>query len=200
MPIGHIECKNIGTNLDRAETDEQLTHYRTALPNLILIDYLELHWYAYGEIRVIARLGRIDSQGRVATDRDGAASTDALFDGFLTADPRTVAGPRELADRMAAKARLLRDGIGHILQEEGRSGPLRDMLAAYRDVLIADLKVWPTPLFRSSPQLNRIGEVMFQEASQTPSSAGEVGVYRRMRGHTVSVFSKLLILHAEPPA
>ena len=139
VPIGHIECKGVGANLDRIETDEQLTRYRTGLPNLILTDYLEFRWYAYGELRETARLGRIDSQGRIATDKGSAKSIGALLDVFFTADPLTVDHPRELAERMAAKARLLRDGIGRILRKEGRSGPLRDMLAAYRDVLIAGL-------------------------------------------------------------
>ena len=40
---------------------------------------------------------------------------------------------------MAAKARLLRDGIERILRKEGRSGPLGELLIAYRNVLIADL-------------------------------------------------------------
>ena len=40
---------------------------------------------------------------------------------------------------MAAKARMLRDGIRRILKKKGRSGQLREMLTAYRDVLIADM-------------------------------------------------------------
>ena len=144
VPIGHIECKDIGTNLDRIETDEQLTRYRTGLPNLILTDYLEFRWYAYGELRETARLGRMDSQGRITTDKGSAKSIGALFDAFFSADPPMVTDPRELAERMAAKARLLRDGIGRILRSESRSEslterPLRNMLAAYRDVLIAGL-------------------------------------------------------------
>ena len=75
VPIGHIECKDIGANLDRVETDEQLTRYRTGLPNLILTDYLEFRWYVDGELRETARVGRLDSQGRIAADRDGTKST-----------------------------------------------------------------------------------------------------------------------------
>ena len=139
VPIGHIECKDIGANLDRVESDEQLKRYRAGLPNLVLTDYLEFRRYAQGELREMARVGRIDGQGGVSADTDGARNTAALFGAFLAADPPTIADPRELAERMAAKARLLRDGIERILEEEGRSGPLRDMLAAYRDILIAGL-------------------------------------------------------------
>ena len=88
VPIGHIECKDIGTNLDRIETDEQLTRYRTGLPNLVLTDYLpEFRWYAYGELLETARLGRIDNQRRITTDKGSAKSIAALFDAFFSADP-----------------------------------------------------------------------------------------------------------------
>ena len=139
LPIGHIECKDIGANLDRVESDEQLKRYRAGLPNLILTDYLEFRWYAYGELRDTARVGRLDGQRGIAADATGASGTDALFDAFLAVDPPSVADPRVLAERMAAKARLLRDGIAQIVKNEGRSGPLRDMLTAYRDVLISGL-------------------------------------------------------------
>ena len=139
VPMGHIECKDVGAHLDRAEAGEQLSRYRDGLPNLILTDYLEFRRYADGEWRETARLGRIDGQGGIIANRDGTKAVGALFDAFLAADPPTVADPRELAERMASKARLLRDSIERILTEEGRSGPLRDMLTAYRNILIAGL-------------------------------------------------------------
>lgn len=51
VPIGHVECKDIGTNLDTEEEGEQLKRYRNALPNLILTDYLQFRWYVDGEVR-----------------------------------------------------------------------------------------------------------------------------------------------------
>ncbi len=139
LPIGHIECKDIGANLDWVEAEEQLQRYRTGLSNLILTDYLEFRWYVHGELRDTARFGRINGQGELFADPNGTRSTGAMFDAFLAADPPSIAEPRDLAERMAAKTRLLRDGIRQILENEGRSGPLRDMLTAYRDVLIAGL-------------------------------------------------------------
>ena len=137
--IGHIECKDIGFNLDRVETSEQLKRYRDGLPNLILTDYLEFRWYAQGELRDEARLGRLDSQGKVVLSKSGIARVAALFEAFLATDFPSVSNPRELANAMAARARLLRDAIERILRQEGKSGPLHDLLAAYREVLIADL-------------------------------------------------------------
>ena len=62
-----------------------------------------------------------------------------MFDGFFAADLPTINNPRELAERLAAKARLLRDGVERIFAQEAQTGPLHDMLAAYQQVLIQNL-------------------------------------------------------------
>ncbi len=136
-PVGYVECKDLGVDLDRIEAGEQLARYRSGLPNLILTDYLEFRWYVAGERRADARLARLDGGG--AADGEGLAPVAALFDAFFAADPMSIGNPRELAERMAAKARLLRDGIERIFAREDRPGPLRQLLRAYREVLIADL-------------------------------------------------------------
>ncbi len=139
VPIGHIECKNLGVNLDRVQVDDQLKRYRKGLPNLILTDYLEFRWYVEGELRETARLGRIDAQGNIAVSRVGSEGVKILLGAFFEADTPSINSPRELAERMAAKARLLRDGIGHILEREDQAGSLRELLEGYRNVLIAGL-------------------------------------------------------------
>ena len=139
VPIGHIECKDIGADLNRAECGKQLKRYRAALPNLILTDYLKFRWYADGELRETAQLGRFDRRGAIVANREGFGQVTELFQAFLSADTPSIGQPRELAARMAAKARLLRDSVERILREEDPSGPLCDLLTAYRNVLIARL-------------------------------------------------------------
>ena len=141
VPIGHIECKDIGQNLDAAETSEQLQRYRGALPNLILTDYLEFRWYVDGELRETARLGRAGGAS-VATESGGSANVRALVDAFFNAQAGPVEDAADLARRMAGKTRLLRDGIRLILEDKdnGDAGGLRDLMASYREVLISALK------------------------------------------------------------
>ena len=139
VPTGHIECKDVGTNLDEVEESEQLKRYRDGLPNLILTDYLEFRWYAGGTRRESARLGHLDGQGQFRLDSAGARQVADLLGAFFTADIASIGNPRELAKRMASKARLLRDGVSRILKREGESGHLHDLLDAYREVLISDL-------------------------------------------------------------
>ena len=140
VPTGHVECKDVSVHLDDVENDEQLRRYRDGLPNLILTNYLEFRWYTEGQLRETARLGRLDHQNRIGFDRAGAEQVGALFDGFFAADLPTINNPRELAERLAAKARLLRDGVERIFAQEAQTGPLHDLLTAYRHVLIQNLK------------------------------------------------------------
>ena len=139
VPMGHVECKDVGVSLADIESSEQLKRYRAGLPNLVLTDYLEFRWYADGALRDSGRLGRLDGHGRVVFDKEGARQVDALLGEFFTASIPSIGNPRELAERMAAKARLLRDGVGRILAQEGETGPLYELLNAYREVLISDL-------------------------------------------------------------
>ena len=61
-PLGYVETKEVGENLDKIEKSEQLKRYRAALPNLLLTDYLEFRWYVEGERRQVARLGEWDGK------------------------------------------------------------------------------------------------------------------------------------------
>ena len=139
VPIGHIECKDIGVNLDTIESSEQIERYRAGLPNLILTDYLEFRWYVDGQFRESARLARPTSPDKIKFDKAGAQQVLDLLDSFFTTDTPAVNNPRELAMRMASKARLLRDGISRVLDQGGASGSLHSLLTAYREVLIKDL-------------------------------------------------------------
>ncbi len=123
VPIGHVECKDIGTNLDVAENSEQLTRYRDALPNLILTDYLAFRWYVNGEARTEARLGRLDSSGHVVAEPSGEDKVRGLLAAFFDAQVPVVGGSADLARRMASKTRLLHSAIERVLAEDTNTPP-----------------------------------------------------------------------------
>lgn len=61
-PVGHVEAKDVGTDLGAAISDserpaprtsngKQLKRYRAALPNLLYTDGLEWHWFVNGDRR-----------------------------------------------------------------------------------------------------------------------------------------------------
>ena len=57
--VGYIEAKAPGTNLDQAETSEQLERYLNTFPNVILTDFYEFRLYRNGIMIDRAIIGRL---------------------------------------------------------------------------------------------------------------------------------------------
>jgi hypothetical protein len=138
-PLGYVEAKDVGESLDRVERSEQMTRYLESLGNLILTDYLEFRWYVRGQHRLTARLARAGAKGRMKVEKDGAGGVTQLLTAFFDADIPIVASPKELATRMAAIARLIRDTIRRAFDDEDKGGSLHQDLEGFRKVLLHDL-------------------------------------------------------------
>ncbi len=140
-PLGYIEAKDIGKPLAQVERTEQLKRYLESLSNLILTDYLEFRWYVDGEHRATARLASIIN-GKIKVEKDGEQQITDLLKSFMNATVATVNSPRELATRMAAIARLIRDTIQTAFdteEQDDEATPLHGQLEGFRQVLIHDL-------------------------------------------------------------
>jgi len=139
LSIGYVETKDLGKSLDEAEDSEQLERYKKSLPNLILTDYLEFRWFVDGQPRGSARLGRMGKGGKILPDREGMAQTRQLLQLFLDGQPEPITKPRELSERAAKLAHIIRDTIIEAFQKEKASSDLRDLREAFAEVLIPDL-------------------------------------------------------------
>lgn len=141
-PLGYIEAKDIGKPLAEVERGEQLKRYLESLGNLVLTDYLEFRWYVAGQHRLTARLASVVN-GKIKLDAGGELQLQELLQAFLNAKASTVNSPKELAVRMAALARLIRDTIQRAFNEEDLTDdepdPLHDQLEGFRKVLLHDL-------------------------------------------------------------
>lgn len=140
-PLGYIEAKDIGINLDETAKSEQLKRYLDGLPNLILTDYLEFRLYQNGEYVMSARLARTSRDDKIKKETNGEAELKKLLETFFSASMPTIGTPRDLADRMAALARLLHDLIEKAFEDEDtKTGSLHAQLDAFRKVLIHDME------------------------------------------------------------
>lgn len=141
-PLGYVECKDIGKSLAEEERTDQLKRYRESLGNLILTDYLEFRWYVGGQYRLTVQLATV-ADGKIKPVKNAAQSLQELFETFLTTSIPTVNSPKELAQRMAALARLIRNIIQKAFDEEDLTDdepdPLHEQLDGFRKVLIHDL-------------------------------------------------------------
>ena len=127
-------------SLDKEEVKEQLTRYRRDLVNLLLTDHLEFRWYVEGNKRQVVRIADIESTGVVPRPQ---AYQDFLhlLEAFVSHREPTIATAPELANRLAAKGRLLRHTLEEILDDPNEpSDALQDLLEEYKDVLMSDLK------------------------------------------------------------
>lgn len=139
LEIGHIEAKDIGVSLKKAEKTPQMGRYFHALGNLILTDYIEFRWYVEGELKLTGSLGRIDQKKKFKADSEGIKQVEQLLQQFLLTKVPQVTTPKDLAKRMAGLAQLIRDAIKTALNDQDRGGMLREQLESFQKVLILDL-------------------------------------------------------------
>lgn len=168
-PVGYIEAKDVGTNLDAAERSEQMRRYRESLSNLILTDYLEFRWYVEGEHRGTARLASLTVDGRVKVRHNGIQAVSGLLQKFFAQVVPTVGTSKELAQRMAALARMTRDLIQETFRRESEEGALHAQLKAFREALIPFL----TPAQFADMYAQTITYGLFAARVRAPSYEGE---------------------------
>jgi hypothetical protein len=65
VPVGYIEAKDIGMDLNSKQLKEQLERYRASLDNLLITDYLTFKWYVNGECVAEIAVGKITEKGIV---------------------------------------------------------------------------------------------------------------------------------------
>ncbi len=137
-PLGYIETKDIGISLDKEENSKQMTRYLAALPNLILTDYLEFRWYVEGKHRETINIGQISSN-RIRPDNEAIEKLLVMIQNFFAVSVSTISKPKDLAQRLAALANLIKDSIQESLKDEDKGGNIRDEMTSFREVLIHDL-------------------------------------------------------------
>jgi predicted helicase len=143
-PLGHVETKDIGTNLDEIERGkgphgDQFVRYRDGLPNWLLTDYLQFRWFVGGEKRLSVRAAELDAKGKVKPLPDGEEKLAQLLAAFFDQPAPTVGTAKELAQRMAGMTRIICDLIAGSFEHEKQRGWLHNWLAAFQETLIPDL-------------------------------------------------------------
>ena len=135
LPIGYVEAKRVGADLDAVLATDQLGRYRAALQNLVLTDGLTFRWFVNGEERGEA-VALADVSGKALVPRPGAdVALDALLRAFVQLDAPVAASAEELAQRMADRAQLLRQEVERAYAAEPAGGFLHGQFEGFRDVL-----------------------------------------------------------------
>ena len=142
LPLGYIEAKDIGKDLNSKVYDEQFSRYRKALDNLIITDYLTFQFFQHGEMVKEISVGKLISQGVEATP-ENFPLLERWLNHFATFVAQTVTSPIKLAELMASKARLLEIILeGSLLRDlqDGVITELTSQFETFQDMLIHDLE------------------------------------------------------------
>ncbi len=139
VPLGYLETKDVGKNLEEEERSAQMKRYRAALPNLILTDYLEFRWYVGGERRARVTLGHPEPGGKIKARKEDMAAVQELLAQFLAHQAPGIGTAEDLAVRMAGLAHLMRNAALKTLELEPPTGTLRGWQSAFEKTLLPHL-------------------------------------------------------------
>jgi len=141
IPVGYIEAKDAGKDLNHKQYKEQFTRYRKALDNLIITDYTWFQFFQNGELVHEIRIAEITDDGIRSLPENFEAFTNLIQD-FCTFIGQTVKSPKKLAEMMAAKAKLLQNTLEKAVtadETEQANSSLQDQYRSFKSILIHDL-------------------------------------------------------------
>ncbi|MCL1943182.1 MAG: N-6 DNA methylase [Candidatus Azobacteroides sp.] len=140
IPVGYIEAKDIGIDLNGKANKAQFDRYKQSLDNLIITDYLTFQLFENGEpitSVTIAKAGKTD----IEPDKTQFEAFAALIHLFTGYEGQGIQTSLQLSKVMAAKARLMANIIENALNdnEKSDSNSLDGQLKGFREVLIHDI-------------------------------------------------------------
>ncbi len=146
VPIGYIEAKDIGKDLNSKTFKEQFDRYKKALDNLIITDYIWFQFFQEGELVHEIRIAEIvenDIGGNTVTPLpENFAQFTNLIQDFCTHIGQTIKSSKKLAKMMAGKAKLLQNILQQAITSDEQSQEntsLKEQYETFKSLLIHDL-------------------------------------------------------------
>lgn len=140
--IGHIEAKDLSVGLRgmKDANKNQQERYRKALSNLIYTNCLDWDFYRNGELYASVTIA--DLLMGIQPKPDQFDVLENLLADFVAQRPQSITSPKELAERMAGKAVLIKDVLGNALKEDAdQETDLTGQYSAFREHLIHDITI-----------------------------------------------------------
>lgn len=142
LVIGHLEAKDLGVDIRNLKGygKEQQKRYLEALPNIIYSNGLEWDFYRDGKLIDSVTIGTL---GKVITS-DGSQYTklESLLENFIAQRPISITSSKELAERMAGKAKLIKLVFCNALKDDldgGVDTDLESQFTTFKENLIHDI-------------------------------------------------------------
>jgi len=140
IPVGYIEAKDVGIDLNGKANKAQFDRYKQSLDNLIITDYLTFQLFEEGGLIISVTIAKIGKNG-IEADMTQFESFTALINLFVGYEGQGIQTSVHLSKVMADKARLMANIIENALNgdEKGDNNSLDSQLKGFREVLIHDI-------------------------------------------------------------
>jgi predicted helicase len=141
IPVGYIEAKDIGKDLNSKTYTEQFSRYKKALDNLIITDYLWFQFFQHEQLVYEIRIADI-ADGKIKPLPDNFELFKTLVRDFSEFKGQTIKSPQKLAEMMANKAQFFQSTLAKALQadvDNDTKSALRGQYDGFKEVLIHDL-------------------------------------------------------------
>jgi predicted helicase len=146
IPVGYIEAKDIGADLNSKTFKEQFDRYKQSLDNLIITDYLTFRFYVNGSVTTSITIGEISGNKIHPLPDNFGRFTDLIMD-FCEYVGQTIKSAQKLSKMMAAKAKLLANVIELALDPEKKAEGVNELqninllsqFESFKQVLIHDI-------------------------------------------------------------
>lgn len=141
IPVGFIEAKDLGKDLNSKQYDEQFGRYRKALDNLIITDYINFQFFQHGNKIHEISIAKIDGT-KIQPLPENFSEFSNLLNDFCTFVTQTIKSPKILAEMMAAKARLLENILENAITSDEKTADntaLKQQYETFKQILIHDL-------------------------------------------------------------
>jgi predicted helicase len=141
IPIGYIEAKDIGVDLNSKTLKEQFDRYRSGLNNLIITDYLDFRFYKDGLLTTSIVLGRVED-GYIISNPENFKTFNTLIENFASTISLTIKSATRLAEMMANRAKLMANVIEQSLNQDDEKNTishLKMQMNSFKDYLIHDI-------------------------------------------------------------
>jgi predicted helicase len=141
IPVGYIEAKDLGADLNHKNYVEQFSRYKASLSNLIITNYLDFQLFKDGVLITTFSIGEIKGNAVVGKESEYTLFETQIVD-FSTTIGQTIKSSQKLAEMMAGKAKMLAQVINKALDSDDESmanSSIKEQFNGFKEILINDI-------------------------------------------------------------
>jgi len=135
IPVGYVEAKDIGKNLNSKDYKNQFDRYKKALDNLIITDYLTFQLFEGEDLITEIAIGKVLPNKIEPIPENFNAFTEMIKD-FSCYNGKAINNSQKLAEFMAAKTQLLAEVIEKTIAGKDENNSLRQQFKGFQEVLL----------------------------------------------------------------